>query len=172
MSKATNSVSPQDLRVGRRLPSSVGPSSVRVEVADQSKVTAAGVHGVVVSLTRADGTATAGRVHLRLDYSTFAEAYGGDWAGRLHLVELPACALTTPSKRECQTQTPLDSTNSGGAVSADVTVGAPSASGGLTVIAMDATASSQGGTFTATSLSPAYSWSAGIRVGRSVSRIR
>jgi hypothetical protein len=31
-----------------------------------------------------------------LDYAAFAGAYGGGYADRLKLVDVPACALTTP----------------------------------------------------------------------------
>ena len=38
----------------------------------------------------------AGQLLVRLNYSKFAANYGGSWASRLRLVELPGCALTTP----------------------------------------------------------------------------
>ena len=51
-------------------------------------------------VARADGAAD--RRHRRtssVDYRSFATAYGADWATRLRLVSLPACALTTPGRR-------------------------------------------------------------------------
>ncbi len=44
-----------------------------------------------------------------VDYSSFAQAYGGNYGSRLKLVELPACALTTPQVTACHRQTPLES---------------------------------------------------------------
>ncbi|MEW2300872.1 polymorphic toxin-type HINT domain-containing protein [Streptomyces sp. NPDC006655] len=59
-----------------------------------------------------------------LDYSAFREAVGGNYASRLRLVELPACALTTPQLAKCRKQTPLASHNDPKktAVSAEVTL--------------------------------------------------
>jgi len=67
------------------------------------------MRGVVFSLARSDGSLAAGRVHVSLSYSSFAQAAGGNYASRLHLVELPACALTTPQLARCRTQTPIRS---------------------------------------------------------------
>ncbi|UUU31892.1 RHS repeat-associated core domain-containing protein [Streptomyces sp. CA-210063] len=92
--------------------------STRIEVLDRKKTKAAGVKGVLLTATAAEpGTAEIG-----VDYSAFASAYGGDWAGRLRLYRLPACALTTPDKPACRERTPLDSHNdvSGRTVSAEV----------------------------------------------------
>ncbi|MFE7840983.1 hypothetical protein ACFU53_34480 [Streptomyces sp. NPDC057474] len=92
--------------------------STRIEVLDRQKTKAAGVKGVLLTATAAEpGTAEIG-----VDYSAFASAYGGDWAGRLSLYRLPACALTTPDKPACRERTPLDSHNdiSGRTVSAEI----------------------------------------------------
>lgn len=77
---------------------------------------------------------------------------------------MPACALTTPSRPECRTQTPLPTTNDPrrGQLSAPVTLAGPQPA----VLAATSTASGgdgggTSGTFTATSLSPAGTWSAG-----------
>src|SRR2546429_189346 len=83
-----------------------GRGSVRVAVGDRSRAAAVGVAGVVVSLSRADGVADAGRVRVSLGYNGFADAFGGDYAGRLRLVQLPGCALTTPEVSACRVQTP------------------------------------------------------------------
>ncbi|MFG2937130.1 polymorphic toxin-type HINT domain-containing protein [Streptomyces sp. NPDC048282] len=68
--------------------------------------------------------AGSGRVKVGLDYGAFSQALGGNYASRLHLVELPACALTTPQLAKCRKQTPLTSRNDAknAAVSADVTL--------------------------------------------------
>src|SRR5438046_2941707 len=72
-------------RPGERLPADTraGRASVRVQVADQRLATKAGVHGVILGVSRADKVATAGRVHLQLDYSQFANAFGANFGDRL-----------------------------------------------------------------------------------------
>jgi len=85
-------------------------SHVMVRVASQRMVRAVGVRGTVVSLAQADGSA-ASRVHVSVSYVGFAQAYGGDYASRLRVVELPACALTTPAVAACHRQMPVRSAN-------------------------------------------------------------
>ncbi len=86
-------------------PSAGAAGTARVEVLSREATKAAGVTGVLL------GVSGEGRAELALDYGKFASAYGGGWSGRLKLVELPACALTTPQKAKCRTQTLLDSSN-------------------------------------------------------------
>ncbi|PWR14398.1 hypothetical protein DKT69_16560 [Micromonospora sicca] len=150
-----------------------GPASVRVDVADRARAEAAGIRGVLMGVSRADGSAAAGQVHLRFDYTSFANAYGGDYGNRLRLVQLPACALTTPAKPACQREIEVGSVNASGAVSADVRLtgkgGVPVSSSsdpvGVTALALTAATSSSGSDYSATSLSPSYSWSAGNQSG-------
>ncbi|MFD7874141.1 polymorphic toxin-type HINT domain-containing protein [Streptomyces sp. NPDC059766] len=82
-----------------------GPKGVSVRVLSHQDATKLGVAGVVLAATPAAGSQ--GKVQLGLDYGAFAAAYGGNYADRLHLVKLPACALTTPQRAACRTQTPL-----------------------------------------------------------------
>jgi RHS repeat-associated protein len=165
---------PDGLGAGRRLSSAAaaGPGMVHVQVRDQALAKAAGVRGVVFTLSGAGPGAASGRVHVRLDYSSFAHAYGADFGARLRMVTLPTCVLTTPQVPGCQRQSGLGSVNSGGAVSADVMVAGDPAGGSAavrssagTVVALSSSVSSPGGTFTATSLSPTYSWAAGSQGG-------
>jgi RHS repeat-associated protein len=86
-----------------------GVSSVRVQMHDRETAARAGVDGVVLSLT--DPEAGGGSLDVELDYSSFAHAYGGGWGSRLVLVELPACALTTPDLPECRKATPVPGAN-------------------------------------------------------------
>jgi RHS repeat-associated protein len=157
-------------RPGRDPAAAVGPSSLRVQVADRAVADAAGVRGVLLGLSRSDRVAAAGPIRLRLDYGQFANAYGASFGSRLRLVALPACALSTPARRDCQRQTPLRSSNSESttSVSADVTIaGDAAASGGgtPTVLALTSSGSGANGDYTATSLSPAYGWAAGNQGG-------
>jgi hypothetical protein len=97
---------------------------VTVGMASQAAASALGVRGVVFTVARADGRAGSGRVHVSLDYSAFADAYGGNYAARIHLVELPACALTTPQLARCRKQVQPVSADDAktGQVGADVTL--------------------------------------------------
>lgn len=71
------------------------------------KVTPGGMLFEVVAEPDADLEAT-----FKLNYHDLAKLGGTDWATRLQLATLPACALTTPDKPACQRLTPLaDSTN-------------------------------------------------------------
>ena len=100
-----------------------GTGAARVRVLDRAATEAAGVDGVLLTAS----APTEGSAELSIGYAAFASAYGGGWGGRLRLVRLPACALTTPEQDGCRTQTPLDSDNAATAqtLSAPVTLGAP-----------------------------------------------
>jgi RHS repeat-associated protein len=126
----------------------------KVEVFDRTTTSKAKVNGVVLKVDSATPT------DVTLDYSGFAQAYGGDWSSRLRLVQLPACAATTPDKPECQTQTPMASTNN--ATAKTVTAKAVTANA-----VMAATASSSGGEgdYTATSLAASASWQVSTATG-------
>ncbi|MER5528654.1 RHS repeat-associated core domain-containing protein [Streptomyces sp. NPDC002677] len=151
-----------------------GAQRVRVTVLDQKAARAAGVHGVLFTLRRT--SPGGGKVGLRVDDSSFRYAFGGDFATRLHLVQLPACALTTPKRAECQAQTAVR-TAPGAPLSAQVTVpGTASAGtarartaaaspGAMVVMAAAAGSSGPAGDYSATSLSPAGSWSTSGNTG-------
>lgn len=146
-------------------------------VLDQGTADRLGITGVVLTAE----AETAGTAEVSVDYGAFASAVGGGWSGRLRLVQLPACSLTTPQKAECRTPTPLASRNDAKeqTVTARVTV-AESDSGpttqlgaessGATVMAL--TASGSGGSspkgtgdYSATPLSASSSWAAGASSG-------
>ncbi|TFV31514.1 hypothetical protein E4K10_04375 [Streptomyces sp. T1317-0309] len=144
--------------------SATSATAATVQVLGRKEATAAGIKGVLLSLT----SNQAGTTGLDVDYSSFASAYGGDWAGRLRLVQLPACALTTPEKASCRVETPLAGTHndvSEQTVSAQVAVSARAAAAPATaVVALAAAAgesASGSGAYTATPLSASSSWQAG-----------
>lgn len=138
---------------------------VSVQVADRAATRSAGVNGVLFSV----GSLPGGTVGV--DYSGFASA-GAGYGARLHLVTLPACALTTPQLQQCRQQTPVTSTNDAAAktvsaalpasdarsVSSSSSSKAGTAASG-TVMAAVAGASGANGDFTASSLAPSGSWS-------------
>ncbi|TQL02728.1 RHS repeat-associated core domain-containing protein [Cellulomonas sp. SLBN-39] len=100
-------------------------------------------------------------VDLTLDYSSFAQAYGGDWASRLRVVELPACALTHGVLARCRVQTPVDSVND--PVARTVTASLAASSTG--VVALAAAPGGSSGSWGATSLSPSSSWDVSEQTG-------
>ena len=141
-----------------------------MEVKDQATAGSLGVNGVVLVVS---GLA-AGKV--AVDYSAFAHAGGGSFGTRVRIVQLPECALTTPEVAACRQQAPLHSLNDVAASMVSVPVGAqaqvPRASagaadstaamtGGAMVLAAVAGSSGSNGDFTATSLRPSGSWTAG-----------
>ncbi|WP_392668702.1 RHS repeat-associated core domain-containing protein [Streptomyces sp. LN785] len=138
---------------------------VHVSLPGQSAAQKAGVRGVVLTV-QPDSATSGGTAQVGLDYSAFKDAYGGDWAGRLRLVQLPACALTTPEAAACRKQTPLASTNDAKAqtVSAEVALSATTTAQPM-VLAAEAAASGGGGSYAATSLSPSGQWTAGGSTG-------
>lgn len=148
-----------------------GLTALHVKVLDRKAAERAGVSGVVAQVTPTGSGP--GTVRLGMDYSSFAQAYGGDYASRLHLVTLPACALTTPQVPSCRTQTPLPTSNDGAAQTLSTTM-ALSASATTTaapvlLAATSAAASGDGGgaggQYGATSMKPAGSWTAGGSAG-------
>ncbi|MER5918446.1 hypothetical protein ABT124_51655, partial [Streptomyces sp. NPDC001982] len=114
--------------VAPRKGSYAGPTMLGVSVRSRSLSARLGVSGPVWSLDTAESNGASasgsGRVTVGLDYGAFREAVGGNYASRLRLVELPACALTTPQLAKCRKQTPLTSLNDpkNAAVSAEVTL--------------------------------------------------
>jgi RHS repeat-associated protein len=113
------------------------------------------------------GAAGSGTVRVGLDYSSFAQASGGNFGSRLTLVRLPACAVTTPTVPACQVQTPVASANdvNAGTVSGQVALGS---TGRAVVLAATTSAGQEGGSggsYAATSLKPSGSWSGGGSTG-------
>ncbi|MFF0425913.1 RHS repeat domain-containing protein [Streptomyces sp. NPDC004520] len=140
-------------------PGAKAAERARVNVLGRDAAKRLGVEGVALSVQPLqEGT---GAVRVELDYDAFRGAYGGDWASRLHLRALPACALTTPAAGKCAAGTDLPTVNDveAGKLTAPVTLSA--AAGEATVLVATAAASGSSGNFGATSLAPSSSWSAG-----------
>lgn len=155
-------------RSGAVAPSSADAGEVAVEVIGQGQAERAGIEGLLLRLTTpaaAARVALASAATVRVDYSGFAHASGGDWASRLRLIELPACALTTPARAECRTSTPLPSTNDVSDQTVTGVVGLSAEGTGAersgTVIALAAGASGTSGDWAATGLKASSTWEAG-----------
>ncbi|CAG7605904.1 RHS repeat domain-containing protein [Actinacidiphila bryophytorum] len=142
-----------------------GPAKLHVSVADRTATQKTGVDGLLLSVGRADGVNRPGPAKVEIDYGSFKGAYGGDWASRLHLVQLPACALTTPDKAACRTASPVRTTNDTAASTLSAQIMVAPQSSGATVLAAEADASGPSGTYKATSLQASGSWSAGDSTG-------
>ncbi|MEV0274739.1 RHS repeat-associated core domain-containing protein [Hamadaea sp. NPDC050747] len=173
----------QDAADGSDMPGAVTLSSI-----DHATAEAAGA-AAGLRVSRADGLNAAATVDLSVNYAAFGHAYGGDYGPRLRAVLAPACALATPDLPDCATRTPLVGGNDAKAqsvsarVELSVSAGTTAAQsiesgpGGLgtvdgadvsaaeQVVLLEATGSSDSGTFKKTSLSSALSWQAGTSSG-------
>jgi RHS repeat-associated protein len=153
-----------DLPVWVKPDAAKGPDRVRVEVLDQPAAQRAGVRGVMFRVQRADGSPDPGPVTVDVDYSGFRHAFGGDYATRLALVRLPACASTTPHRAECLTGTVVKAQNDvrTGRIRGDVTASSAKSDA---VYALTATPNGSAGNFKPTSLSPSAMWEVGLQSG-------
>ena len=170
--------------------------SVRVRSLPRDTSQALGLTGPAFQITdlRATAPDASGErsLRIRIDTSGFAGAYGGDWASRLRLVQLPACAATTPKKPACRTASPIgrESVTRGrhtatvqipidtpatadGAATAAGGPGVPatapvrladSGTGGTT-LTFTTTASGKSGDWTQSKLGPTSTWQAGGSTG-------
>ncbi|MBX7470469.1 hypothetical protein K1Y80_30875 [Streptomyces sp. MAG02] len=154
------------------LPAAAG-TALRVGVVDSKKARATGAQGPVVTVERT-AAGPAGRIEIGVDVRELDAAYGADAASRSRLVELPACALSTPDAAPCRRQTPISShfDPTTHRVVTDLTLPATAPadkSGAVTapslVLATDTTSGGGGGTYAASSLSPSAGWSAGSSSG-------
>ncbi|MFG3427622.1 RHS repeat domain-containing protein [Streptomyces californicus] len=150
--------------------------TAKITVLDQKVAKKAGITGVLFTATAEQP----GTAKVMVDYSGFASAIGGDWAGRLGLVQMPACVLTTPDKDKCRTTTSVESVNDPQAQTVTARTAIAAADTGSarivphkaeaisapTVFAVTAATSASGlGDFKATALSASSSWEAGASSG-------
>ncbi|WP_062428633.1 RHS repeat-associated core domain-containing protein [Herbidospora daliensis] len=143
---------------------SVGRVGVRVY--GRAAAETAGISGVMMSVARSDGQRSTGTVGVNLDYSGFAGAFGGDWASRLRLVRLPACALTTPGAKGCglDAAVPVDGKNDAATQTLTADVALPAA-GAPQLLAAAAAPAGPNGDYKATSLTPASTWQVSQQTG-------
>ncbi|MEU3743229.1 polymorphic toxin-type HINT domain-containing protein [Streptomyces sp. NPDC032198] len=150
------------------------PRSVETRLLEGKQAERAGVKGLLFTLTpkaQAEPRTTdakaaddAGRVAVTVDYAKFAEAFGGSYASRLRLVELPACAVTTPGKKACRTAEPIPVENN--TEKRTLTANAVSLSSkGPTVLAAAADTGGDKGDYKATALSASSAWSTDLNTG-------
>ncbi|MFJ2896192.1 polymorphic toxin-type HINT domain-containing protein [Streptomyces sp. NPDC087218] len=142
------------------------PSSVTSRVLGREQAHRVGVNGALLTLTPKTAVSGAEQtsVALTVDYAPYAELFGGSYASRMQLVELPACALTTPDKQRCRSGEPVTATND----TAEHTLTAKSLSlraGAPTVLAATASAAGDKGDYKATPLSPSSTWRTNLSTG-------
>ncbi|MGW5852524.1 RHS repeat domain-containing protein [Streptomyces sp. NPDC055254] len=151
-----------------------------VQLKDKAAADKAGIQGLLLALRPAGDGMKAGPVKVSVDVSHIAGAFGGDWLRRTRLVTLPECALTTPERAECRTQTPVETLRDGdraGLLSAEVLLkggsagegmrssGASTVTGGATVLGVTTSPGGSAGTYAATSLAPSGKWTSGKNTG-------
>ncbi|MEV7087134.1 polymorphic toxin-type HINT domain-containing protein [Streptomyces sp. NPDC093085] len=144
---------------------------------DHSASEQAGVDGPLFTLRPVSGArkqssdasavqaaAEPGSVRAQVDYSSFGRAYGGGYASRLRLVELPTCVLTRPDDMKCRTGTVLPAAHD--AERNTLTADAVSLSSArTTVLAVQADTAGDQGNYKATSLSPSGAWNTNLNTG-------
>uniref|UniRef100_UPI00374CEA8F polymorphic toxin-type HINT domain-containing protein n=1 Tax=Streptomyces asiaticus TaxID=114695 RepID=UPI00374CEA8F len=139
--------------------------SLRIRVVEHKKAQQAGVNGLLFTLTpEAERRGQTDRAAVQVDYSAFSEAFGGGYASRLQLLELPACALATHHKPACRVGTPVRAVNDEEKRTL-TTDGVPLRGGATTVLAAVAAESGEKGDYKATSLSPSATWSTNLNTG-------
>ncbi|MCX4654737.1 sugar-binding protein [Streptomyces microflavus] len=147
---------------------------VEARVLSQEQAMRFGIEGLLFTLEPKDSAKSvrgaqteadvAGKVALTVDYQDFAEPYGGSYASRLRLVELPACALTTPDSDKCRTATPVPTQNDVDGqtlTAAEVSLRSSRA----TVLAAVADTGGEKGDYKATSLSASATWNTNLNTG-------
>ncbi|MDG4785251.1 RHS repeat-associated core domain-containing protein [Micromonospora sp. WMMD1102] len=160
------------VRVAKATPD--GPSGLRLTLTDRATARRTGVDGLLLRATPTTDPGTSGRVRVWVDPAGIVGEYGGDWAQRLRLVALPACAASTPEVPACRVQTPLPTRSEDGRLTAEVTL--PATRSGPradrtapqhreAVFAVTAGAAGNSGDYSATPLKPSGSWTAGGHSG-------
>jgi RHS repeat-associated protein len=138
-----------------------GALRVRVAVLPHAAARAIGVPGVLFTVQPESDAAAGGRVHVSLDYARFAYEYGGEYGSSLRLVELPTCAVSTPSVAACRVPRQLDSANDPATSQLGANVTLPARTGQIMVMAAASSPQGSTGNFTATPLPSSGTWSEG-----------
>ncbi|MFH8558202.1 polymorphic toxin-type HINT domain-containing protein [Streptomyces celluloflavus] len=159
----------------RRTTAASAPGAVTARVLDRKQARQAGVDGMLFTLQPAAAAPSKSQpgqqpdqaldpLQVTVDYSAFAGAFGGAYASRLRLVELPACAVSDPSKASCRTAKPLPTTNDGEHHTLTA-ASVPLRSNAPTVLAAVADDKGAKGDYQATSLAPSATWDTNLNTG-------
>ncbi|MFF0074354.1 polymorphic toxin-type HINT domain-containing protein [Streptomyces sp. NPDC005494] len=149
-----------------------GPRTVKSEVLEGKKAERAGIDGLLFTLgvgepaqaTSASAESTKQPVAVAVEYAQFSELFGGAYASRMGLVQLPVCVLTTPEVKACRSGEPVAAVNDTErktltAESVSLQAGAP------TVLAATAAVGGDKGDYKATPLSPSSTWNTALNTG-------
>ncbi|WRZ87759.1 polymorphic toxin-type HINT domain-containing protein [Streptomyces sp. NBC_01007] len=141
-----------------------------MHVLDAKAARRAGVDGLLFTVQPREGS-TGNTAGVRVDYSSFAQAYGGAYAARLRLVRLPACAATTPASSKCTKPTPIAAQNDPQAhtltaAAVDLAPGKSAATATAPVVlAATSGTSSDHGAYDASPLSASSTWNTNLNTG-------
>ncbi|WP_329092257.1 polymorphic toxin-type HINT domain-containing protein [Streptosporangium sp. NBC_01469] len=181
------------VRIGA-VDSGTGTGAVKVQTLSAEVVRTLSGVGVAARFERADGGDQPGKVRAEFSYADFRDGFGGNFAGRLQILRLPACAVQTPRPRGCVIQPQVVKASNdlkAGVLVAEVEIGqstpvkVPAAAKGdakaAAKVAAEATAAKQlaegsvylmaagltgpDGNFGATDLKPSGTWQAGTSGG-------
>lgn len=149
------------------------PASVEVEVMSPEFARSVGGWGLAFTLTRADDGSVEAPVTVEAVYDGFRHAVGGNFASRLRMQRLPACAIARPQDPTCRAgeRVPMQNDLAGGRLVGELMAGVDPAVSPLADAQVDAiyvlrtTASSQFGSYESTSLAPSGEWKAGVNSG-------
>ncbi|WP_248001717.1 polymorphic toxin-type HINT domain-containing protein [Streptomyces sp. RPA4-5] len=150
-------------------PDATVPAAVTARILSRQHSRRAGVDGLLFTLQPSGNPAAAARqqpgpLRVGVDYGDFAGAYGGGYASRLRLVELPACAATAPDKAECRIANPLATRNDTEKHTLTAS-SVPLRAKEPTVLAAVGDDKSVKGDYKATSLSPSATWNTNLNTG-------
>lgn len=151
-----------------RATSGTAPAAVRVRMLSQAEAARVGARFLAFEVTRADGGSTTARVSATLDYSGIAQAYGGDFASRLRLVQIGACGTDA-----CATRVPTHNDLDTHRLTMDVAVRpdpgtrgkSPKNAPAPTLYAASSGPSGSAGNYSATPLSASDQWQVGLGSG-------
>lgn len=130
------------------------PGQVTVSVLDRARSDSMVGSGMVFTVAAEPDTP----LEVSVDTSQIAGLAGGDFAGRLRLVKMAGCDVNDPTTKACRAGSRVaDAQTEGSAVKGRVSTDAA----GVAVMALAAGASSDQGSFGATSLKPSSSWESG-----------
>lgn len=139
-----------------------------VHVLDAKTTKRAGVDGMLFTVEPDQG-AKGDTLGVSVDYSAFAQAYGGAYGARLKLVRLPACAATSPGSEKCTvpTQVATDNDTKTHTLTTSALPVATTDSATVTPIVLAATAgtSSDHGDYQASELSASSTWNTNLNTG-------
>ncbi|MEU7742833.1 RHS repeat-associated core domain-containing protein [Nonomuraea sp. NPDC049158] len=150
---------------------------MRIQTFDHATAQRLGGVGTAVRATRSDGAGDPGFITVAVDYSGFKDAHGGGFASRLALFPQPACALEKTPSPQCLKRAramwrpvPVGNDVKTGTLTAAI-IAAPvkgmAEADTVYVVSSTpaATADDGTGSFAATDLNPAGTWTVGLSAG-------